>query len=88
MRDQITANLLFAVLFPDPGDPLKWLRREKMKKTYQLIKLKTGTVKELKRLMGEMAEGSLDGLINTMIRFTVEYRLVLKDTGWRTLRKR
>jgi hypothetical protein len=63
-------------------------RREKMKKMYQLIKLKTGTVKELKRLMADMAESSLDGLINTMIRITAEYRLVLKDTGWSTPRQR
>jgi hypothetical protein len=59
-----------------------------MKKTYQLIKLKTGTVKELKRLMADMAESSLDELINTMIRITAEYRLVLKDTGWSTPRQR
>ncbi len=59
-----------------------------MKKTYKLIKLRTGTVKELKRLMADMAEGSLDGLINTMIRITAEYRLVLKDTGWSTPRQR
>ena len=59
-----------------------------MKKTYQLIKLRTGTVKELKRLMADMAENSLDGLINTMIRITGEYRLVLKDTGWSTPRQR
>lgn len=63
-------------------------RREKMKKMYQLIKLRTGTVKELKRLMADMAESSLDGLINTMIRITAEYRLVLKDTGWSTPRQR
>jgi hypothetical protein len=59
-----------------------------MKKMYKLIKLRTGTVKELKRLMADMAEGSLDGLINTMIRITAEYRLVLKDTGWSTPRQR
>ena len=59
-----------------------------MRKTYQLIKLKADTVKELKKLMADMAEGSLDGLINTMIRFTVEYRLVLKDTGWDSPRQR
>ena len=59
-----------------------------MKKTYKLIKLKTGTVKELKRLMADMAESSLDELINTMIRITAEYRLVLKDTGWSTPRQR
>jgi hypothetical protein len=59
-----------------------------MKKMYQLIKLRTGTVKELKRLMADMAERSLDELINTMIRITAEYRLVLKDTGWSTPRQR
>ena len=59
-----------------------------MKKTHQLIKLRTGTVKELKRLMADMAESSLDELINTMIRITAEYRLVLKDTGWSTPRQR
>lgn len=59
-----------------------------MKKMYKLIKLRTGTVKELKRLMADMAEGSLDELINTMIRITAEYRLVLKDTGWSTPRQR
>jgi len=59
-----------------------------MEKMYKLIKLRTGTVKELKRLMADMAEGSLDGLINTMIRITAEYRLVLKDTGWSTPRQR
>jgi hypothetical protein len=59
-----------------------------MKKMYKLIKLRTGTVKELKRLMADMAESSLDELINTMIRITAEYRLVLKDTGWSTPRQR
>ena len=59
-----------------------------MKKMYQLIKLRSGTVKELKRLMADMAESSLDELINTMIRITAEYRLVLKDTGWSTPRQR
>ena len=59
-----------------------------MKKTYKLVKLRTGTVKELKRLMADMAESSLDELINTMIRITAEYRLVLKDTGWSTPRQR
>ena len=59
-----------------------------MKKMYKLIKLRTGTVKELKRLMADMAESSLDELINTMIRITAEYRLVLKDTGWSTPHQR
>ena len=88
MRNKITENLLFAVLFPDPGDLLTWLRRKNMRKTYQLIKLKTDTVKELKKLMAEMAEGSLDALINTMIRITGKYRLVLKETGWSAPRRR
>ena len=67
---------------------MKWLQREKMRKTYQLIKLKTGTVKELKRLMAEMGKCSLDELINTMIRITGKYRLVLKEKGWRAPRRR
>ena len=54
-----------------------------MKQTYQLIRLKTGTVRALKRLMAEMAECSLDELINTMICIARKYRFVLKETGWR-----
>jgi len=55
-----------------------------MRRDYQLIKLRTGTVQHLKRLMREMAEYSLDDLINSMIRITEEYRFVLKDSGWDT----
>jgi hypothetical protein len=53
-----------------------------MEKTHKLIKLKIGTVQNLKRLMTEMGIGSLDDLINTMIRVTNEHRFVLKGTGW------
>jgi len=53
-----------------------------MEKTHKLIKLKAGTVQNLKRLMTEMGIGSLDDLINTMIRVTNEHRFVLKGTGW------
>ena len=59
-----------------------------MEKTHKLIKLKTGTVQNLKRLMTEMGIGSLDDLINTMIRVTNEHRFVLKETGWDIYSKR
>lgn len=55
-----------------------------MKKSYQLVKLKVGTVRELKRLMPKPAETGLDGLLNTMIRITEEYRFVMKHAGWNT----
>ena len=53
-----------------------------MERIHQLIKLKVGTVRNLKRLKIEMGLNSLDALINTMIRVTNEHRLVFKDTGW------
>ena len=53
-----------------------------MERTHQLIKLKVGTVRNLKQLKTEMGLNSLDTLINTMIRVTNERRLVFKDTGW------
>jgi len=59
-----------------------------MEKTHKLIKLKIGTVQNLKRLMTEMGIGSLDDLINTMIRVTNEHRFVLKGTGWDIYSKR
>jgi hypothetical protein len=59
-----------------------------MEKTHKLIKLKAGTVQNLKRLMTEMGIGSLDDLINTMIRVTNEHRFVLKGTGWDIYSKR
>ncbi len=53
-----------------------------MARTHQLIKLRIGTVQNLKRLKTEMGLASLDDLINTMIRLTDEYRFVLKGAGW------
>jgi hypothetical protein len=53
-----------------------------MARTHQLIKLRIETVQDLKRLKGEMGLASLDDLINTMIRFTDEYRFVLGSAGW------
>jgi hypothetical protein len=61
---------------------------EKMKQRYQLIRLKTGTVRALKRLMAEMAKCSLDELVDSMIGITRKYRFVLKETGWRSARRR
>ncbi|MDY6990178.1 MAG: hypothetical protein SWQ30_19220 [Thermodesulfobacteriota bacterium] len=55
-----------------------------MKRSHQLIKLRKETVQTLRRLKIEMGESSLDDLINTMIRITYEYRVVLKDPGWNT----
>ena len=37
-----------------------------MKQTYQLIKLKTATVKNLKRLLTQTGQRSLDDLINSL----------------------
>jgi len=54
-----------------------------MKRTHQLIKLKVETVQNLKRLMAEMGLGSIDELINMMIRLTDKHRLVLKEVGWK-----
>jgi hypothetical protein len=54
-----------------------------MRKTYQLIKLRTETVQNLKRLMTEMGIGSLDKLVNIMIRLTDEHRLLLREVGWK-----
>jgi hypothetical protein len=53
-----------------------------MKRTHQLIKLKSRTVQDLKRLKTEMGIGGLDELVNIMIRVTDEHRQVLRDTGW------
>ncbi len=53
-----------------------------MKRTYKFIKLKTETVQDLKRLMTEICLGSLDDLVNTMIRVTDEYRFVFKEGNW------
>ena len=53
-----------------------------MKKLYQLIKLRTETVEDLKRLKTEMGKPGLDDLIQSMIRITDIKRLNLKGAGW------
>ena len=53
-----------------------------MKRSNQLIKLKTNTVQGLKRLKTDMGIGGLDELVNIMIQVTDEHRQVLGDTGW------
>jgi hypothetical protein len=53
-----------------------------MERTHQLIKLKVGTVRNLKRLKTEMGSNSLDTLINSMINATKEHRLINKNSGW------
>ena len=60
----------------------------KMKKTYQLIKLKTETVQDLKRLMRQTGKGGLDELVMTLIRLMDTHRLGLKDVGWYIYSKR
>lgn len=51
-------------------------------RTHQLIKLKVETVQELKRLMSQAGQGSLDHLITKMIQITDAHRLGLKGAGW------
>lgn len=53
-----------------------------MKRTYQLIKLKTETVEDLKRLRSQIGTASLDDLIMRMIKFTDAHRTGLSDLGW------
>ena len=53
-----------------------------MKKTYQLIKLKTETVQDLKKIMNQSGIGSIDDMINSMIQITESHRLWLKEVGW------
>ena len=57
-------------------------------RTHQLIKLKVETVQELKRLMSQTGQGSLDHLITRMIYITDAHRLGLKGSGWITRTKR
>ena len=53
-----------------------------MKKTYQLIKLKTETVQDLKKMMRLSGIGSIDDMIVNMIQITESHRLLLKEVGW------
>ena len=58
------------------------IRDVRMKQTYQLIKLKAETVRDLKRLLHETGKGSLDDLISSMIRHVDAHRLRIKESGW------
>lgn len=49
---------------------------------YKSIKLKTHTVRDLKKLGSEIDIKSLDELINIMLRVTNEHRLVYGRIGW------
>jgi hypothetical protein len=53
-----------------------------MNRQYRLIRLRTETVQDLKRLMAQLGNASLDDLIISMIRLMDAYRLNLKNTGW------
>jgi hypothetical protein len=53
-----------------------------MKKQYVLVRLRTGTVQDLKRLRSQMAKASLDDLVVYMIQVTDSHLSVLKNTGW------
>ena len=53
-----------------------------MKKRYVLVRLRTETVQDLKRLRSQMAKASLDDLVVHMIQITDSQLSVLKNTGW------
>ena len=53
-----------------------------MKRTHQLIKLKTEIVEELKRLRTQTGAASLNDLIARMIKLTDAHHAGLKDLGW------
>lgn len=56
----------------------------KMRKLYQLIKLRMETVEDLKRLKDQMGKPGLDDLIQSMIQMIDIKRLNLKDFGWQS----
>ena len=59
-----------------------------MEHTYQLIKLKTRTVQDLKKLRIQVGKQSINDLINLMIRVTDSYYIDLKNYGWDLYRKK
>ena len=59
-----------------------------MKRTYQLVKLRVETAQDLKRLMAQTGQGSLDELVAAMIRLMDAHRLGLKEAGWYVRPKR
>lgn len=56
-----------------------------MRPEYRLIRLKSETVTELRRLKDETGQASLNDLIAKMIQLTDGYRAGLKETGWESL---
>lgn len=55
-----------------------------LKRTHRLIKVRTETVRKLKRLMAQMGKKGLDDTIETMIGITEVHRGSLKESGWNT----
>lgn len=53
-----------------------------MKRAYQLIRIRSETAHDLRRLMGHTAKGSFDEMIAAMVRITKEQYDTLKETGW------
>jgi hypothetical protein len=53
-----------------------------MKNRYQLIRLKTQTVKDLRKLAAQQGTGSLDELIATMIKAMQDSRHDLGISSW------
>lgn len=53
-----------------------------MKRTHELIKLKTEAADDLKRLRSQLGTANLDDLIMRMIKFRYAHRAELKDLGW------
>ena len=51
-------------------------------RTHKLVKLRIETVQNLKRLLSQTGQASLDNLIMKMVRLTDAQRVFLKDTGW------
>ena len=59
-----------------------------MEHTYQLIKLKTRTVQDLKKMRIQMGKQSINDLIMLMIRVTDSYYIDLKNSSWDFHRKK
>ena len=59
-----------------------------MKREYRLIKLRTETIQDLKKLKERMGKGSLDDLIGSMIHLMDTHCQGLKETGWYTVDQR
>ena len=56
-------------------------------RTHVLLRLKTETVRDLKRLQNQSGHASLDDLIVEMISLTDDYRTGLKETGWQSFQE-